>query len=228
MRVVFCALLTGIATTAVRADERATGSWTLERTLVAEDCASGQGGFWNPCGVFDVAWSPDGQRLAVALMDGSARLWSAEGEGGGAVLRGDAARLVPLAGEDEAVAFTHADWVNAVAWAPDGGRLATGCMDDRVRIWSRGRETSALLPDDDPTRPHQDNAIRGLDWRLDGARVAAGSQRGEVRVWRLGAGSPVVLSGHENTVWSVAFSPDSERLATASEDGSVRIWRLNR
>ena len=34
------------------------------------------------------------------------------------------------------------------------------------------------------------------------------------------------LTGHTNTVWSVAFSPDGHTLASGSGDGTVRLWNL--
>ncbi len=35
---------------------------------------------------------------------------------------------------------------------------------------------------------------------------------------------PLVLRGHRDEVWSVAFSPDGMRLASASLDQSVKVW----
>ncbi|MEO0431304.1 MAG: hypothetical protein AAF151_06375, partial [Cyanobacteria bacterium J06656_5] len=32
------------------------------------------------------------------------------------------------------------------------------------------------------------------------------------------------LNGHENLVWSVAFSPDGQTLASGSSDNTIRIW----
>jgi hypothetical protein len=34
----------------------------------------------------------------------------------------------------------------------------------------------------------------------------------------------VVSSGHEDNVWSAAFSPDGSRIVTASDDKTARIW----
>ena len=57
-----------------------------------------------------------GEPIAAAGMDGVARVWSMTG-------------VAPLA------LLRHPAPVRAVAFAPDGRRLATGCDDHVVRIW---------------------------------------------------------------------------------------------
>jgi WD40 repeat protein len=58
------------------------------------------------------------------------------------------------------------------------------------------------------------------------APVPARSQAGKTAwVWNAdGTGTPLVLQGHQDGVYSAAFSPDRTRLATASYDHTARGW----
>lgn len=38
---------------------------------------------------------------------------------------------------------------------------------------------------------------------------------------------PIVLVGHEDTVYSVAFTPDGQTLASGSADGTIRLWNID-
>jgi WD40 repeat protein len=46
-----------------------------------------------------------------------------------------------------------------------------------------------------------------------------------VRLWEVATGREIAtLRGHENYVWSVAFSPDGHTLVSGSSDNSIFLW----
>jgi WD40 repeat protein len=69
--------------------------------------------------------------------------------------------------------------------------------------------------------------VNGVAFSPDGAQVAAACGDGTVKVWDLKTGQVVLLRGHGQSVFSVAFSPtDGRRLASASRDKTVKVWDL--
>ncbi len=68
--------------------------------------------------VFDVAFSPDGARLAGGDRAGEIHLWST------------------TSWEEIAVLLGHTGDVRSVSWSPDGTRLASASADKTIRIWS--------------------------------------------------------------------------------------------
>ncbi|MGI5177645.1 eIF2A-related protein [Dactylosporangium sp. CA-152071] len=129
--------------------------------------------------------------------------------------------VAPLPGEEHAritpwVTSMHTGTVNAVAWSPDGTRLATG-GNDGVRVWNAttGEEHLQLTG-------HTD-WVRSVAWTADGTRLATGGDNG-VRVWNATTGQEhLQLAEHTGPVNAVAWSPDSTLLATGGDNG-VRVW----
>jgi hypothetical protein len=103
------------------------------------------------------------------------------------------------------------DWVNAVAFSPDGTRLAAGTSDASVLVWNlAGRSLAATLPQAQP--------VTSLAW--DGPRaLAAGDADGTVSTWRLP--SPVLLTG--SPAFDAAYSPDGALLAVSTQAG-LQLW----
>ena len=101
--------------------------------------------------------SPDGTRLAGAMVDRTVVIWDASTGRQVAVLRG------------------HSDLVLGLAWSPDGTRLASASYDHTVRLWDIERNTSRVL------RGH-DSAVEAVAW-TDDDRIISGSRDATIRIW---------------------------------------------
>jgi serine/threonine protein kinase/WD40 repeat protein len=101
----------------------------------------------------------------------------------------------------------HTARVNALAFAPDGQRVASASIDGFVRLWDvdTGRET---------TKPFEDwgATLWSVDISRDGKRILSGNHYGVMRLWDAGTGKMinVFASGHKGNaaLRGVTFSPD--------------------
>ena len=153
-------------------------------------------------GSHDVAFSPDGKRLAVAQPSGQVvtfdartgqRLWSLQ-------------LSVP----------------RRLAYSPDGEVLAIGLKDGTVQRVKAG--TGVKL---DAFQAH-DGVVSGIDYRPDGKYLVTGSADKTLKVWDATTlKQQRTLEGHADVIYSVRFSPDGKQIVSASTDKTVKIWDVD-
>jgi len=97
------------------------------------------------------------------------------------------------------------DTVKSVAFSPDGHRIVSGGVDQRVRVWDAASGQQIGQPLTGHTDP-----VLSVAFSPDGTRIVSGGGDKTVRVWDAVTGRPVgqPLTGHTDPVFGVAFSPD--------------------
>lgn len=152
-----------------------------------------------------VAWSPDGTTLAFASSTGT-RLLSRKPGGGEVVLR------------DVAGAF---DQATALAFSPDGTRLATTAIGRPARLWDTATGLELLASPD---------AITGgvLAFSPDGTRLALGEGTGLVRVFE--AAPRKEPPTFPDSSYHLAFSPDGRWMATGLRrpEHLLQLWDVEK
>ena len=113
----------------------------------------------------------------------------------------------------------HSEQVLAVAWSPDGRRIASGSRDMTTHVWDAFTGKHAHI-----FRGHTD-AVASVAWSPDNRYVASASWDKTAQVWDASTGNHVyTYRGHSDLVTSVTWSPDGTYIASGSSDKSVHVW----
>ncbi|OJJ43221.1 hypothetical protein ASPZODRAFT_154695 [Penicilliopsis zonata CBS 506.65] len=119
----------------------------------------------------------------------------------------------------------HTSWVLAVSFSPNGAMIATGSMDNTVRLWDADKGQAL----GGPLKGHA-KWITSLAWepyhvqQSGRPRLASASKDCTVRVWDVVSKRiDLVLTGHKGSVTCVRWG-GLGKIYTASHDKSIKIW----
>jgi WD40 repeat protein/serine/threonine protein kinase len=163
-----------------------------------------QGEVWN------VAFSPDGKKMATGCADGFARIYEVPG--------GKLLATTAIQGRN----------VWRVKFSPDGKFLATASGDAKsssAKIWDAetGAEVLSLVG--------HTSRVRGIDFSPDGKLIATGSRDETIRIWDAESGKELNKFAVEKNelpveINDLQFTPDGKKLIAVNSYGA-QVWEIS-
>ena len=148
-------------------------------------------------------WSPNNEQLAVALSNGSIRLYNNSFSDYTIIHQGE---------EDQGILD--------VDFSPDGKRLAYSDISGFVAIIDIASEEELL------TWEHADY-IRTLKWSHDGTKLAAGGDENILFIYDTKEGDRLnSFEGHSDWIRNISWSGDDQLIVTASDDATAKVWSI--
>jgi WD40 repeat protein len=154
----------------------------------------------QPTPVTALAYSPNGETMAIGHADGRIHLWNS-------LKRLDGPQLTGPSSSVEQMAFSA-----------DGALLAVASRDGQLVLWDIKTQKELAKVAAHP------NGAFAVAFAPSGKMIASAGADNTVKLWDGTLNTLRVLTGHTEPVRAVAFSPDGKRLASGSEDSTWRLW----
>ena len=200
----------------------------------------------------DIAYSPDGKHLAVAVGIG---VWIYDAQTGieQALLPaapGDTVRRAVFSPDGNTLAVTgamrkiqlwdyrsqtlkgslagHSHHPSSVVFSPDGNTIASTEIEQTTQLWDvMTMKFKCTLEGSTDTVANEGTEYFSVAYSPDGNTFAIGSGDGTIRIWDTTTGKlKHTFIGNITSVGSFCFSPDGKTIATGAEDGTVLLWNL--
>jgi WD40 repeat protein len=171
-----------------------------------------------------VIFSPDGQTIASAAQDSTIRLW----------------RTFPGKSSPEIQTLVgHNGRVWSIAFSPDGNTLVSGGEDLTVRLWACPERSRWEVATGECVAEWEAHTawVRSVAFSPDGRAIATASYDRSIKIWdackipdfseKSGICLPTclhTLTGHQQPVSAIAFSPDGQQLISSSFDKTLKLW----
>ncbi len=192
--------------------------WSRDGKSIATITAS-QSKVFNQSDVLDLAFSPDGETVAILFEKRTV------GEQSSTV---EDERIIELWSKDGkfiTTISTNQGKIRRFAFSPDGERLAIGGLDGSITLWSKRGELVNTIST-------SQGGIVAIVFSPNGEQLAVVGDGNErtvgnddiIKLWSKDGKPIATLATHQRKVLNLAFSPNGERLATAGDDGNIKLW----
>jgi WD40 repeat protein len=149
-----------------------------------------------------VNFSPNGQTIATGSMDGSIKIWTAEGK----------------IWQSLSKTLGHKQVVWSIDYSHDGA-IASAGRDKVVKIWDASGKFIKNLTG------HTD-AVYDVNWSPVKNRVVSCSRDGTVRLWDVTRGKEIDSLTNQGRLLRLDFSPDGSKVTFVGNDNKVNIWNI--
>jgi WD40 repeat protein len=205
---------------------------SCDGTVTNWDVESGQNMQWRPdqvgsiagwASIPEAAFSANGKQLAVAETDKALKILETGSKRELTRFESGSSRPIPSFPQGTFQGFEDLPSAfSAVAFSPDGLRVAIGYDDGKIELREARGGSSLMLVG------HK-SKVNALVFSRDGSsRLASAGDDGTVKLWGMSSAQELLtLPGFSDSVWSLAFSPKGKYLAAAYSNGTVQIYAMD-
>jgi hypothetical protein len=155
--------------------------------------------------ILTMAFSSDGQMLAIGSKNGVATVWDTDKY------------------NEQAHSEQIGSGVLSLSFSPDSRQLALSGEDGVLRLWDWRRNSKPA------TLSATHNVLTKVVFAREGRWVLASSRDGTVKGWDLasGASQPAASLSSGAAILAMALSPDGRSIVTGDVNGRLRVWDAN-